>query len=125
MPETATIQKLRLPKTGVIALIAPSGAGKSTFAQKHFSPEMVISSDLCRVIIKHGIGQHLSEDFKHLSDESLSEGAFKLVHAWMEARLVHSLPVVVDATNGSPQSRQQLEEIAQKYHVRLIWLVLN
>ena len=123
--ETVTIQKLRLPKTGVIAFIAPSGAGKSTFAKKHFSPEMVISSDLCRVIIKHGIGQHLLEDSKHLSDESLSEGAFKMVHAWVEARLVHNLPVVVDATNGSPQSRQQLEEIAQKYHVRLIWLVLN
>src|SRR6266700_281181 len=37
--------KLTIPELAVVALVGPSGSGKSSFARKHFRPPEVLSSD--------------------------------------------------------------------------------
>ena len=37
--------KLEIPSMALVMLVGASGAGKSTFAAKHFSPFEVLSSD--------------------------------------------------------------------------------
>src|SRR5260370_33180676 len=40
--------KLTIPELAVVALVGPSGSGKSSFARKHFRPTEGLSSDFCR-----------------------------------------------------------------------------
>lgn len=40
--------KITIPELSLVALIGPTGSGKSTFARKHFRPTEVLSSDYCR-----------------------------------------------------------------------------
>ena len=42
---------LTIPEFALVVLIGASGAGKSTFARKHFLPTEVISSDVCRGLV--------------------------------------------------------------------------
>ena len=37
--------KITIPELPLVALIGPTGSGKSTFAQKYFKPTDVLSSD--------------------------------------------------------------------------------
>jgi protein phosphatase len=65
---------LSIPKLSLVVLIGSSGAGKSTFARKHFLPTEVVSSDACRAM--------LSDDENNLN---VTAEAFDLVHtiaAW-------------------------------------------
>ncbi|MBW4664165.1 MAG: hypothetical protein KME01_08200 [Chroococcus sp. CMT-3BRIN-NPC107] len=43
--------KITIPELSLVVLIGASGAGKSSFAKKHFKPTEVISSDFCRGLI--------------------------------------------------------------------------
>jgi predicted kinase len=43
--------KLTIPELAVVALVGPSGSGKLSFAQKHFRPTEVLSSDFCRGLV--------------------------------------------------------------------------
>jgi protein phosphatase len=36
---------IRIPELCLVALVGPSGSGKSSFAAKHFLPTEVLSSD--------------------------------------------------------------------------------
>ena len=40
--------KITIPELSLVALIGPTGSGKSSFAAKHFQPTEVVSSDVCR-----------------------------------------------------------------------------
>ncbi|MBL8188496.1 MAG: AAA family ATPase [Acidobacteria bacterium] len=42
---------LEIPVPSLVLLIGSSGAGKSTFAARHFQPTEIISSDRCRAMI--------------------------------------------------------------------------
>ena len=42
---------LTVPELALVVLIGPSGSGKSSFAQKHFKPTEVLSSDYCRALV--------------------------------------------------------------------------
>ena len=50
-------------------LIGRPGAGKSTFARKHFLPTEVLSSDFCRGLV--------SDDE---NDQSATDDAFEVLH---------------------------------------------
>ncbi|MEU4120243.1 polynucleotide kinase-phosphatase [Kitasatospora sp. NPDC028055] len=106
----------RLPVTDVslVVLIGTSGAGKSSFARRHFLPTQVVSSDFCRGLV--------SDDE---NDQSASAEAFDLLHYIVGKRLAAGRLTVVDATNVQPEARRQLVAIARAHDVLPIAIVLD
>ena len=105
---------LSLPTPALILLIAPSGAGKSTFAARHFSPTEIISSDRCRAFI--------SDDE---NNQQVTQAAFGLLHHWTRLRLAQPRLTVIDATNVQYSARQPLLRMARAAQVPAIALVLD
>ncbi|MBD0671153.1 polynucleotide kinase-phosphatase [Streptomyces sp. CBMA156] len=106
----------RLPVTDVslVVLIGTSGAGKSTFARRHFLPTQVVSSDFCRGLV--------ADDE---NDQSASAAAFEVLHHIVGKRLAAGRLTVVDATNVQPEARRQLVAIAREHDVLPIAIVLD
>ncbi|MFD4531204.1 polynucleotide kinase-phosphatase [Kitasatospora sp. NPDC058397] len=106
----------RLPVTDVslVVLIGTSGAGKSTFARRHFLPTQVVSSDFCRGLV--------ADDE---NDQSASAEAFDVLHYIVGKRLAAGRLTVVDATNVQPEARHQLVRIAREHDVLPIAIVLD
>ncbi|MFC4472202.1 polynucleotide kinase-phosphatase [Streptomyces xiangluensis] len=105
-----------LPVTdlSLVVLIGASGSGKSTFARRHFKPTEVISSDFCRGLV--------ADDE---NDQSASGDAFDVLHYIAGKRLAAGRRTVVDATSVQQESRKQLVELAKKYDVLPIAIVLD
>ncbi|MET8856096.1 polynucleotide kinase-phosphatase [Streptomyces sp. NPDC004579] len=105
-----------LPVTdlSLVVLIGASGSGKSTFARRHFKPTEVISSDFCRGLV--------ADDE---NDQSASGDAFDVLHYIAGKRLAAGRRTVVDATSVQQDSRRQLIELAKKYDVLPIAIVLD
>jgi protein phosphatase len=95
-------------------LIGPSGCGKSTFARKHFKPTEVISSDFCRGLV--------SDDE---NNQAATKDAFEVLHFISAKRIAAGKLTVVDATNVQPEARRPLVELARRYHVIPVAIVLN
>ncbi|WP_079198348.1 polynucleotide kinase-phosphatase [Streptomyces sp. CB03911] len=114
-PATPAAPRL-LPVTDVslVVLVGTSGAGKSSFARKHFLPTQVVSSDFCRGLI--------ADDE---NDQSASAEAFGLLHHIVGKRLAGGRLTVVDATNVQPEARRQLIKIARDHDVLPIAIVLD
>jgi protein phosphatase len=108
---TATIT---IPDFCLVALIGTSGAGKSTFAKRHFKPTEVISSDACRGLV---------DDDENSLDATAD--AFALVHTIAEIRLRRRKLVVIDATNVRQEDRAHLVRLAKKHHALCVAIVLN
>ena len=105
---------LTIPEFALVVLIGASGAGKSTFARKHFLPTEVISSDVCRGLV--------SDDE---NDQSATKDAFELVHFLAGKRLEKRRLSVIDATNVRPEDRKSLVALARRYYTQLVAIVLN
>ncbi|MER5949053.1 polynucleotide kinase-phosphatase [Streptomyces sp. NPDC001904] len=105
-----------LPVTdlSLVVLIGASGSGKSTFARAHFKPTEVISSDFCRGLV--------ADDE---NDQSASRDAFDVLHYIAGKRLEAGRLTVVDATNVQQDARRQLVDLARKYDVLPIAVVLD
>ncbi|WP_406839289.1 polynucleotide kinase-phosphatase [Streptomyces sp. AHU1] len=105
-----------LPVTdlSLVVLIGASGSGKSTFARRNFKPTEVISSDFCRGLV--------ADDE---NDQSASGDAFDVLHYIAGKRLAAGRRTVVDATSVQQDSRRQLIELARKYDVLPIAIVLD
>lgn len=95
---------LRLPADALVVLIGASGAGKSTFAARHFASTQVLSSDAMRAMV--------ADD---ASDQTATDGAFELLHAALGMRLARRLLTVVDATNVERWARERLLAVARRY----------
>ena len=80
--------RIEIPQTSLVVLIGVSGAGKSTFARRHFDLYEVLSSDFCRALISGDPG-----------DQSVSADAFDLLGYIAGKRLAGNRLTVVDATN--------------------------
>ncbi|MCP4426019.1 MAG: polynucleotide kinase-phosphatase, partial [Chloroflexi bacterium] len=105
---------INLPELALVVLIGPSGSGKSTFAQTHFLPTEVVSSDFCRGLV--------SDDE---NDQSATKDAFDLLHTIAGKRLQNGRLTVVDATNVKAADRKPLVELARRHHVLPVAIVLN
>ncbi len=95
-----------LPELSLVVLVGPSGSGKSTFAQRHFLPTEIVSSDRCRGMV--------SDDE---NSQEATEEAFELLHFIIRKRLELGRLTVVDATNVAAPDRRKLVELARAFHV--------
>ncbi|MFD9463943.1 polynucleotide kinase-phosphatase [Streptomyces sp. NPDC060027] len=111
-----TYQGRVLPVTdlSLVVLIGASGSGKSTFARRHFKPTEIISSDFCRGLV--------ADDE---NDQSVSGDAFDVLYYIAGKRLAAGRRTVVDATSVQQDSRRRLIELAKKYDVLPIAIVLD
>lgn len=88
----------------MVILIGPSGAGKTTFAARHFGPTEVLSSDGMRALV--------ADD---PNDQSATDAAFELLHAALGLRLARGRLTAVDATNVDAWARRRLLAVAQRH----------
>jgi len=89
-----THRTLVVPERGLVVLIGSAGAGKSTFAARHFRPTEVLSSDAFRAMV--------SDDE---ADQSATAAAFDVLARVVEHRLRRGRLTVIDATNVTPRNR--------------------
>ena len=89
IPDTGNAggKSLRLLRPSIVVLCGPAACGKSTFAQRHFRPTQIISSDWARA--------HVCDDER---DQRYNAQAFALVHFLVEQRLTLNRLCVVDST---------------------------
>src|SRR5467141_3429049 len=106
--------KLTIPELAVIALVGPSGSGKSSFARKHFRSTEVLSSDFCRGLV--------SDDE---NSQAATNDAFEVLYFIAAKRLRAGKLTVVDATNVQPEARKPLVALAREYHCLPVAVVLD
>jgi len=106
--------KITVPELSLVALVGPTGAGKSTFARKHFRPTEVISSDYCRGLV--------SDDE---NDQAATKDAFDLLYYIVRKRLAAGKLTVVDATSVQPEARKPIVAVAREHHCLPVAIVLN
>lgn len=105
---------ISLPNLSLVMLVGVSGAGKSTFAARHFGPFEVVSSDTCRGIVSNDP-----------NNQAATVPAFELLETIVGKRLEAGLLTVVDATNVKPQDRARLVKLARSHHALSAAIVLN
>ena len=106
--------QITFPELSLIVLIGASGAGKSTFARKHFQPTQILSSDYFRGVV--------SDDE---TNQEATKDAFDVLHYITAKRLAAGKLTVIDATNVQPESRKPLINLAKKYHCFAVAIVFD
>ena len=105
---------LELPELCLVVLVGVSGAGKSTFARKHFLPTEVISSDFCRGLVAD------DENDQHASGD-----AFDVLNYVASKRLTRGRLTVIDATSVQSDARKSLVQLARQHDCLAVAIVLN
>jgi protein phosphatase len=105
---------VEIPDPCLVVLIGAAGAGKTTFAARHFQPAEILSSDGYRAMIGANEG-----------DQSVTRAAFGRLHRDLTRRLGSGLLTVVDATNLESHARQALLQRARAAGVAAVAIVLD
>ena len=105
---------IELPTLCLVVLVGASGAGKSTFAHKHFAQTEVLSSDVFRGLV--------ADDPR---DQSATADAFGALLDIADRRLRRGLLTVVDATSVRPEDRKVLLDLAKERDVFAVAVVLD
>lgn len=98
----------------IVLLVGVSGAGKSTFARRFFSPTEVLSSDRCRALVSD------SEN-----DQEATVDAFSLLRMIAGMRLQRGKLCIVDATNLLPRDRMEFLRLANQFGCPASAIVLD
>lgn len=106
--------RIEIPSPSVVALVGASGSGKSTFAQKHFKPTEVLSSDIFRGLV--------SDDE---TDQQATPAAFDSLFYIANKRLDARKLTVIDATNVQIDSRKKILALAQEQHLFAVAIVFD
>lgn len=106
--------QLEIPDYCLVLLVGASGAGKSTFARRHFADTEVISTDVCRGMV--------SDD---PTSQAATRDAFDLVRYIAGKRLAARRLTVIDATNVRPEDRRDFTRLAREYHALAVAIVLD
>ena len=106
--------RIHIPDVCLVVLAGVSGSGKSTWAARHFLPTEIVSSDFCRGLV--------SDDE---TDQTATTAAFEVLHTIVAKRLEAGRLTVVDATSVRPDDRRPLVELARRYHVLPVAIVLD
>jgi len=99
-------KRVRLIRPSIVLLCGPAACGKSTFAQRHFRPTHVISSDWAR-------GRVCDDE----RDQRFNTQAFALVRYLAELRLGLNRLCVVDSTALTPPHRREFVELAKRFQI--------
>jgi predicted kinase len=105
---------IHLPADALVLLVGISASGKSTFAERHFAPNQVLSSDQLRAVI--------TDD---PTAQSATEDAFDLLHRILAMRLRRGRLTVVDATNVEDWARAELIAAARRHRRPAVAIVLD
>ena len=95
-------------------LVAAAGAGKTTFAARHFAAGEILSSDAYRA--------RLAGDE---ANQRVTRAAFRRLHLDLERRLAERRLTVVDATNVERAARRALLSRAEAAGVPAVAIVLD
>ena len=106
--------KLTIPELAVVALVGPSGSGKSSFARKHFRATEILSSDFCRGLV--------SDDE---NSQAATNDAFEVLHFIAAKRLAAGKLVVIDATNVQAEARKPIIELGRQFHCIPVAIVFD
>ncbi len=106
--------RIQIPEVCLVVLVGASGSGKSTWATRHFAPTEIVSSDFCRGLV--------ADDE---TDQSATTAAFEVLHTIVAKRLEAGRLTVIDATSVRPDDRRPLVELARRYHVLPVAIVLD
>ena len=106
--------KIAIPELSLVALIGPTGSGKSSFAASHFKPTEVVSSDACRAMV--------ADD---ATDQAATPDAFAVLNFIAATRLRAGRLTVIDATSVQPQARKSLVALAKENDCMPVAIVLN
>ncbi|MBY3433541.1 polynucleotide kinase-phosphatase [Rhizobium laguerreae] len=106
--------EITLNELGLVLLVGATGAGKTSLAERLFTPYESVSLDACRALVSGD-----AED--HSATRDASDVAERIV----EARLRRRLLTVVDATNVRHEDRQRWIAVAEKTHSIVTAIVLD
>ena len=106
--------RLTIPELAVVALVGPSGSGKSRFARKHFRPNEVLSSDFCRGLV--------SDDE---NNQAATNDASEVLYFIASKRFEAGKLVVIDATNVQPEARKPIIALAREYHCLPVAIIFD
>lgn len=106
--------KLVVPEPSLVLLVGAAGAGKSTFAQAHFRPTEIVSSDALRAM--------LADD---PNDQAASGEAFRILTLLIAGRLRRRLLTVVDATNLRAETRRRLRRMATRHGIPAVAMAFD
>jgi protein phosphatase len=113
-PHVASPQSIEIQGDALVLLVGAAGSGKSTFAERHFPADAMISSDRIRAQIGHGEW-----------DQRVTDPAFALIRRSFDQRLKARLLTVVDATNVQWMDRASLLELARRHRRPAFAIVLD
>jgi protein phosphatase len=106
--------QLVIPDPSLVVLVAAAGAGKTTFARRHFEPTEILSSDAFRARIA---GDE--------ADQRATRAAFRGLHRALEQRLAERRLTVIDATNVERSARLALLSRARTAGLPAVAVVLD
>ena len=105
---------LPIPADALVLLVGVAASGKSTFAQRHFAPTEILSSDAMRAMIADDPGA-----------QGATDDAFDLLHRILAMRLLRGRLTVVDATNVEEWARSQLIAVGRRHRRPVVAIVLD
>jgi len=107
-------KRVRLIRPSIVLLCGPAACGKSTFAQRHFRPTQIISSDSARGWV--------CDDER---DQRFNAQAFALVRYLAELRVGLNRLSVVDSTALTPPHRREFLELAKRFRIPCVIFLLD
>ena len=108
------VTAIEVADPSLVVLIGAAGAGKSTFAARHFAVDEVLSSDRYRKLVS---GDE--------ANQAATRAAFLRLHRDLESRLAAGALTVVDATSVQSHARRGLLARAAAAGVPAIAIVLD